>query len=126
MDLKFTANGDMDITNGELSFVTGKEGYGQDIRMALQTWLGETVYDTTVGVPYNQVIFKSRNVNLDAVRFILQQIGERRPGIISMELTPALNSTTRELNVTGNAQTIEGEIDFTDIFAGENIVGSTP
>lgn len=124
MDLKLT-DSDLDITNGELSFVTGREAIAQDLTMAWRTWLGETVYDTTVGVPYLQVIFKERNPNLDAVRFILQQIGERRPGVISVLLVPLLEAATRQLSAQGTADTIEGEIDFTEIFAGENIVSGS-
>ncbi len=121
MDLRLT-DSDMDITNGELSLVTAKEAFAQDLTMAWRTWLEETVYDQTVGVPYLQVIFKDRNPNLDAVRFILQQIGQRRPGVISVQLVPTLDTATRDLTVTGTADTIEGEIDFTEILAGENIV----
>ena len=46
MDLKLT-DYDMDLTNGELSFVTGRDAIAQDVQMNLRTWLGETVYDTT-------------------------------------------------------------------------------
>jgi hypothetical protein len=122
MDLRLTDD-DLDITNGELSFVTGREAIGQDIKMALQTWLGETVYDTTVGVPYTQVIFKERNPNLNAVKYIIEQIVARRPGVISVELEPQLDPTTRVLTVPkGVAQTIEGEIDFREIFGEDALV----
>ena len=121
MDLKLTGH-DMDLTDGDLSFVNGKVAIGQDIKMAWRTFLGETVYDGTVGVPYVQIIFAQRNPNLNAVRFILQQIAERRPGVNSVSLVPSLNSATRELTVTGSADTIEGEIDFSELFGGESIV----
>ena len=56
MDLLLT-DYDMDLTDGELSFVNGREAIGQDVQMRLRTWLGETVYDTTAGVPWIQAIF---------------------------------------------------------------------
>lgn len=121
MDLRNT-DGDLDITNGELSFVTGRDAIAQDLKMAWSTWLGETPYDETAGVPYLQVFFRSRNPNLDAVRFVLQQIGEARPGVISIQLTPSLDTVSRELTVTGKALTVEGEIDLTELFNGQSIV----
>ena len=117
MDLKLTGH-DMDLTDGDLSFVASKDAIGQDIKMAWRTWLEETPYDVTVGVPYLQVIFADRNPNLNAVRFILQQIADRRPGVNSTQLTPTLDTPTRDLTVTGTADTIEGEIDFSELFEG--------
>ena len=120
MDLKLT-DYDLDITNGELSFVTSRDAVAQDLTMAWRTFLGETVYDVTVGVPYTQVIFANRNPNLDVVRFILQQIGERRPQVNSILLTPILDSVTRELTAEGTADTEEGEIDLTKLFGGNGL-----
>ena len=95
----------------------GKEAIAQDLRMAWSTWLADTPYDTSAGVPYLQVIFKEVNPNLDAIRFILQKIGEDRPGVISVLLTPVLDAATRTLSLAeGIADTIEGEIDLTEVF----------
>lgn len=116
MDLKLTDH-DLDITNGELSFVTGAVAIGQDIKMALRTFLGEVpFYDESVGVPYTQVIFRGKNPNLDANKFILESIIRRRPGVIGvLSLTLELDRTTRELSVNGTVETIDGEIDFSEI-----------
>ena len=46
MDLLLT-DYDLDLTNGELTFVTGRDAIAQDVQMSLRTWLGETPYDTT-------------------------------------------------------------------------------
>lgn len=113
MDLKLTADGDLDITNGELSFVRGRDAIAQDIKMALSTWLGESIYDTTAGVPYLQIIFKEKSPNVDAIRLILKQIAERRPGVLGVQLEPDYDRQTRKLTVTGTARTIDGEVDFT-------------
>ena len=121
MDLKLTDD-DIDLTNGALTFVTGKEALAQDLKMAWGTWLGETIHDQTAGVPWLQVIFALKNPNPDAIRLILKQVGERRPGFISIEIVPALDTVTRTLTVTGTADTVEGELDLTEIFAGESIV----
>lgn len=121
MDLRLT-NDDMDLTNGLLSFVTGKDAHAQNLKMAWGTWLGENVYDLTDGVPWQQVIFSTKNINLDAVRLILKQRGEALPGFISISLVPVLDSETRVITITGTADTVDGELDLTKIFAGENIV----
>jgi hypothetical protein len=114
MDLLLTDD-DMDITNGELTFVTGPTAIGQHIKMRLRTWLGETPYATTAGVPYLQVIFKDRNPNLNSIKFILEQIVLATPGVIGVELEPVLDRQTRTLTVTGTAESIDGEVDFSEI-----------
>jgi hypothetical protein len=117
MDLRNTDD-DMDITNGELSFVDGAEAVAQDVAMAWRTWLGESVYDVTVGVPYTQVIFVGKNPNLDAVRFILERIALARPGVTGVELTPVLDNETRELTATGTLHALDEEIDFSEVISG--------
>ncbi len=115
MDLLLT-DYDMDLTNGDLTFVDGKEAIAQDVTMALRTWLGETVYDTTVGVPYLQVIFKGKNPNLTSIRFILEQIILRRPGVTGVALEELdLDRSTRVLTVAGKIDSIDGEIDFSEV-----------
>jgi hypothetical protein len=113
MDLRKT-DGDMVIVDGELQFVVGQEAIAQDIEMRLETWLGETVYDVNAGVPYLQVIFAERNPNLNAIRFILEAIVRRTPGVLSVveDFTTDLDRQTRVLTVTGTAVTIEGNVDF--------------
>lgn len=104
----------MDITNGELSFVRAGVAIAQDVKMAWRTFLGETVYDTSTGVPYTQVIFV-RGTSIDAVKLILERIALRRPGVTGASVTPTLDSETRELSVTGTIQTINEEINFAEI-----------
>lgn len=111
MDLKLT-DYDLDITDGDLSFVTGIEAKRQHIEMRLRTWLAETPYDRAAGVPYLQVIFR-RGTTLQAVEFILTQIVADTPGVLEvLDLTPTLDRATRVLSVTGRARVAEGEVDF--------------
>jgi hypothetical protein len=102
---------DMVIENGELVWVTGQEAIKQHIEMRLKTWLGETVYDQSAVVPYLQVIFV-KSTPLDSVQFILTSVVEETPGVTGAELAVELDSITRVLTVTGNAQTIDGDVDF--------------
>lgn len=111
MDLKLT-NYDMDITDGLLSFVTGAEAVRQHVEMRLRTWLGESVYDRSAGVPYTQVIFQ-KGVTAASIRFILTNIVEATPGIdevLSLEVD--IDPRTREASGSGRARAGDEEIDF--------------
>lgn len=115
MDLKLE-DYDLELLNGELSFVLGKDAIAQDVTMALRTWLGETVYDLSAGVPYLQIIFKGKNPNLTSVRFILEQKILSRPGVLGVALEELeLDPNTRELKVAGTIDSVDGEIDFSEI-----------
>ena len=114
MDLLLT-DYDMDLTNGDLSFVNGADAIGQDVTMRLRTWLGETVYDVSAGVPYLQVIFAERNPNLNSIRLILERAILETPGMLTIDLDLNLNSQDRTLTVSGSGTSIDGEIDFTTL-----------
>ena len=112
MDLKLT-DYDVDLTGGELSFVRGREAIAQDVQMRLRTWLGETVYDTTAGVPWLQAIFSEKNPDLDSVRFILERQILTTPGVTGITLELSFDRPTRTLTISGQMTSIGGEIDFT-------------
>jgi hypothetical protein len=104
--------GDMVIEDGEISFVTHQPAIGQHIEMRLRTFLGETVYDQSAGVPYIQVIFL-KQTPLDSVQFILEQNVLSTPGVTGIEeFDLTLDSLTRGLSVVGSVTTIDGDVDF--------------
>lgn len=109
---------DDDITltaDQDLALVTLRPAIAQHTQMRLRTWLGETPYDTTEGVPYLQVIFAGAP-DVVATQFILEQNILGTPGITGVTLEPLqLNTQTRELTVTGVATSEEGPIDFSFI-----------
>ena len=111
MDLRLT-NDDMDLTGGELSWVRGREAIAQHVTMRLRTWLGETVYDTSAGVPWAQVIFRGKNPDLLAAKMVLEQQVLATPGVTGVALDLSLDRPSRVLTVTGTIQSIDGEIDF--------------
>ena len=115
MDLLLT-DYDLDITDGELTFVRGAEAITQDIRMRLRTWLGETPYDRSAGVPYLQVIFE-RGVEIDAVRFIIENQILNTPGVEQVtSLDVALEPRTRVATITGRVLLVgDIEIDFSEL-----------
>jgi hypothetical protein len=117
MDLKLT-DYDLDMEAGDLSFVTGAAAVAQHLAMRLRTWLAETPYDQTAGVPYLQVIFAQKAPDLNMIRLVLEGVGIRTPGMLTLEIDdPVLDMTTtpNTLTVTGRGTCTDGAIDFTEI-----------
>jgi len=114
MDLRLT-DYDMDLENGELSFVRGAAAVAQHVAMRLRTWLGEAnAYDTTAGVPYLQIIF-TKAPNLNAVRFIFERQILETPGVQAiLRLDLELEPTTRALSISGTIRALDEEIDFSE------------
>ena len=111
MDLQLT-NYDLDITNGLLSFVSGRDAIRQHLEMRLRTFLEEYVYDRSAGVPWVQVVFK-RNTSLASVDAILRQVITATPGVEEViELSLDVNRSTRVLTGTGRVRSSEGVLDF--------------
>ena len=111
MDLQLTGY-DLDITNGLLSFVTGRDAIRQHLEMRLRTFLEEYVYDRSAGVPWVQVVFK-RNTSLASVDAILRQVITATPGVEEViELSLDVNRSTRVLTGTGRVRSSEGVLDF--------------
>jgi hypothetical protein len=112
MDLQATASGDLAIVNGELAFVTGQDAIAQALAFRLRTFLGESRYNRSAGVPYLQVIFRP-GTPLQAIKFILEGVAMGTPGVTGVTLDePVLDPLTRALTITGKALTIEGDVTF--------------
>ena len=65
-DFLLTAEGDMDFSNGKISFTND---IGQKIKIHLNSFLGEWFLDRDYGVPYFQSIFHKRlsKENIDSI-----------------------------------------------------------
>jgi hypothetical protein len=112
MDLQATSTGDLAIVDGELAWVTGQDAIAQHIAMRLRTFLGESRYNTSEGVPWVQVIFRPGTPD-QSRRFILEQAVTGTPGVTGCTLdTPVVDPETRACTVSGKAITIEGDVDF--------------
>ena len=112
MDLQATSTGDLDIVDGELAWVTGQDAIAQHIAFRLRTWLGESRYNTSEGVPYLQVIFRPGTTD-QSRRFILEQAVIGTPGVTGCTIdTPVIDPETRACTVTGKAITVRGEVEF--------------
>ncbi len=108
MDLKLT-NFDIDLTNGDLSLVTGLEAIRQDLEMSLRTFLEETPYDLSVGVPYVQIIM-GRGADINSVHFIMTQQILKVDGVTEVkELQVIHDRQARTVSITGRAIALDEE-----------------
>jgi hypothetical protein len=83
-DLALAADHDLDLSrSGDASLLDGAERIAQQIKVSLQTLLGEWFLDVTVGVPYLErvlvktpdraaieAIFRTRITAVEGVRFV--------------------------------------------------------
>lgn len=111
MDLKLTSSNDLDMTNLSLSFVSGIQAHAQRVKMHLQTFMGETVYDREAGVPWIQTILASKLAPL-AIKQILEPYCNDLPGIDEVNLDVSFSAVERRLTVTGIVKGQTEEIDF--------------
>lgn len=111
MDLRLT-DYDLDLTNGELTWVMGAEAVAQDVTMRLRTFLGESVYDASAGVPYLQVIFEKQTQTFSVESILRSQI-LATPGVLSiLSFTFEVDPINRVFTGTSKILTTSGEIDF--------------
>jgi hypothetical protein len=111
MDLKLNSSNDLDLTNGALSFVSGVQAHAQRVKMHLQTFMGETVYDRDAGVPWIQTILGSRLAPL-AIKQILEPYAAALVGIDEVQLDVDFSAVARRLTVTGSVRGQQEEINF--------------
>lgn len=111
-DIKINPAGYLVLQNGDFVLVRDGEAVRQRVEMRLRTWLGETPYDTSAGVPYRQVIFQP-GTSLQSIKFILEQVILDTPGITGVTLEPAVNRETRVLTIAGTAEGLDEPFVFT-------------
>jgi hypothetical protein len=112
MDLLVTSTGDLAIVDGELAWVTGQDAIAQHIAFRLRTFLNESRYNLSAGVPWTQVIFRP-GTPPQSIKFILGQTVMETPGVTGCTLNEIIRDPeTRAATVSGTATTIEGEVQF--------------
>lgn len=111
MDLEFDTDMDLVIEGGDIQFVRNQEAIAQHIRMRVQTWLGESVYDESAGTPFTQVIFEPGTSGI-AIQFILERRITETPGVTGVSTQFTEDRAARTFSMTGTATTIQGDVDF--------------
>lgn len=114
MDLKLT-NNDLDITNNELTLITGIDETSQNITVNLKTILGEWFLDEAIGVPWLNEIFVKRNSLSQAQAILIDNIRQTNGVKKINDLTFDFNNSTRQLSVSTRIQSEDGDIILNDI-----------
>lgn len=112
MDMLVTDDDIVIDTNGNLVLVEGTDAIAQHIVMRLKTWQGESVYNVDAGVPYVQIIFAG-NYEPESTRFIISNSALQTPGVTNASIDPPeFDADNGAITITGNASTIEGDVNF--------------
>lgn len=103
-----TSNGDLDITLGKLSLVSGPTEKAQKISNRLQLFATEWFLDQRVGVPYYDVVLV-KDPDLLVVQRLLQHVVESVPGITEASVETIFDNAGRELTYSWVATDDEGQ-----------------
>lgn len=116
MDLALdNANGDLIIDNADLVFVRDIDAVAQFLKQKLRTFQSEWFLDESVGIPYFDQIFvkNPRSVTYDS---IFKEAILSTAGVVELvSYNAVLSGDTRTLNLTFQARTRDGLIDFSEI-----------
>jgi len=108
MDIAITADDDLDITGGKLSFVSGIDAIAQHIKIRSRFFLGEWFLDTREGVPYfRDVLVKnpSRAVIVSTFKRVLLDT----PGVATIDkFELVIERETRAATIDWEVTTIDG------------------
>lgn len=107
-------DGDLLVTNNELTLTTGREAIRQHIQTSYRLFFGEWFLDIGIGVPYFETVFQ-KQANFVAVQQVLKSVVINTPGVIGLlSFLFDYFPTTREADVEFVANTEEGILDFRD------------
>lgn len=110
VDFLLDADGDLDVSAGDVQLVSGIAGVSQSVRSHIQLVLGEWFLDESKGVDYyGQVLV--RNPNLLVIGQLFREAILEAPFIGEItRLGIAFNKTTRSADVSWSAKTDFGVI----------------
>jgi hypothetical protein len=116
-DIALNNDGDIDVTNSDLSIVEGTDAIAQHISIRLQFFRGEWFLDTRLGIPYYQDVLV-KNPDLVVIRGIFREVILETPGVQELvTFDTTFDAATRKLTVTFQALLTTGEIlDFSESF----------
>lgn len=108
--IKLNVDGDLDLTNSQMTFITGAEAVKQKLLIGLRTFLGEWFLDTRVGLPwYERILVKSPNQADIAV--IFKRAILSCDGVASVKnLVVSMDNKTRKLSVSFTAISVTGDV----------------
>jgi hypothetical protein len=106
MDIKLTADRDLDFSTGDLVLINGTDAIVQHMKIRLRFFLSEWFIDRRLGVPYfSKILIKLPNDNV--VRSILRNVIAKTPGVESLtSIDFSLDGASRVFTVTFTAQLV--------------------
>jgi len=109
-------DGDIDIANNNFVVTSGVTEIRQRLLQNIRTFLGEWFLDTTLGVPYYEIVFE-KGAPANLVEDTFKDVILSTEGIIELiEFKPLdLDTTTRSLTVDFHAASLEGEIIINEV-----------
>lgn len=114
-DILLDDDNDIDITNNDLTLVTGVDEVRQRLLQNLRTFQGEWFLNLDAGVSYWQDILK-KNPKPDVVSTVLKDAILSTPGVIDLlRFDFEIDTGARELSVDFTVQASEGPITVQDI-----------
>lgn len=105
-------------TAGNLTLVRKSPEVRQKLKCGYQFFLGEWFLDTTLGVPYYQLILV-KNPNMDLVNSTLMSVALKTPGMLELRgFRLNYDRGTRELAVEIDGKSTDGDLEFETSIAG--------
>jgi len=102
------ANGDIQLSNKDLSFVSGDDATIQRIKQKFRLWRGEWFLDTSAGVPWLRDVLGQRPRE-QIVSGIMRSVVSEDPGVDELlELTVDFDGNTREFTINFRARLTGG------------------
>jgi hypothetical protein len=83
-DFALTSDNDLDMSGTDMNLVNDIFQLSQNLKIRLQTFLGEWYLNTTIGIPYFQEIF-IKNPNEIVVTNYLKKVIKETDGIINIK-----------------------------------------
>lgn len=100
MDAKLDANGDLDLSTGDIQILTGIAAAQQRITRRLKTFLGEVFTDSRIGMPWFQSIFK-KPARIVLAKSLIRQMILTDPEVDEvLDLVVSFNGPTRALSIS--------------------------
>ena len=101
MDIYLNTNHDIDLLSRDLRMTTSDEDLRQRLSINLQFLFEEWFIDTTVGIPYTQVIFESNYNDINSLQDAFRSFIKDIEGVVAIDqLDLDLNKDGRELTIT--------------------------
>lgn len=108
VDVLQTADGDIAITNGTMTFVTGADEVAQAVMQRLRTFQGECFLDTSLGVPWKEYVL-TKNPDMEQAMGLVKREILATPNVSELvAFGYDLNNRTRALTLTFTVRTPSG------------------